>query len=180
MTVTASSRILILGGARSGKSRHAEQRAEALPGALVYIATGQALDQEMAERIARHRAERGPRWRTVEAPLELPDMLAQQAGAGRVVLVDCLTLRISNLMQPDRVPEAEGERLAQALIACPGPAILVANEVGLGIVPENALARRVRDAAGRINRRIAEVADEVQFIAAGLPITLKPGTPTGP
>lgn len=173
MNVHYPSRILVLGGARSGKSDYAERRAEALGGALVYIATGEALDAEMAERIARHRADRGPRWHTVEAPLELAAALAREAREGRAVLVDCLTLWISNLMHAGRDPATETDHLVAALATAAGPVVLVANEVGLGIVPENALARRFRDAAGRVNRRIAEIADEVQFIAAGLPLMLK-------
>ena len=175
MTHSPPTRLLVLGGARSGKSLYAERRARALDGAPVYIATGQAFDAEMAERIALHRAQRGPGWRTVEAPLDLVDAVQREARAGQVVLVDCLTLWISNLMLADRDPEAETGLLLDALGGVEGPVILVANEVGLGIVPDNALARRFRDAAGRINRRIAEIADEVQFIAAGLPLTLKQG-----
>jgi adenosylcobinamide kinase/adenosylcobinamide-phosphate guanylyltransferase len=167
------STLLVLGGARSGKSRHAEQRAEAEPGALVYIATGQAFDAEMEERIARHRADRGPRWRTVEAPLELPQAIAAEAGPGRVVLVDCLTLWASNLLLAERDGEAEAARLATLLRDAAGPVILVSNEVGLGIVPDNALARRFRDVAGRINQIVAAAVDEAVFVAAGLPLRLK-------
>ncbi len=167
------STLLVLGGARSGKSRYAQQRAEAETGTLVYIATGQALDAEMEERIARHRADRGARWRTVEAPFALADAIAAEARPGRVVLVDCLTLWASNLMLADRDAEAEATPIAECIRDAKGPLILVANEVGLGIVPDNALARRFRDAAGRINQTVAEAVDEAIFVAAGLTLPLK-------
>ncbi len=161
---------LILGGARSGKTRLALQRAEAAPGRPVMIATAEALDPEMAERIARHRAERGPAWRTVEAPLALAEALEALA-TDEVAVVDCLTLWLSNLMHAERDPEAETVRLIAAL---PGRAvILVANEVGLGIVPQTPLGRRFRDAAGRMNQAVAAAAEQVLFVAAGLPLVLK-------
>ncbi|WDF74786.1 bifunctional adenosylcobinamide kinase/adenosylcobinamide-phosphate guanylyltransferase [Novosphingobium sp. KACC 22771] len=164
--------LLILGGARSGKSRYGQARIESLAGPLTYIATAQAFDAEMADRIARHQADRGPRWRTVEAPLDLPGAIAAvQDGA---VLVDCLTLWVSNLLLADRDGDAAGEALCAALVRCRVPVALIANEVGLGIVPDNALARRFRDAAGWLNQRLATVADEVVFVAAGLPLVLKP------
>jgi adenosylcobinamide kinase / adenosylcobinamide-phosphate guanylyltransferase len=165
--------LFVLGGARSGKSRYAQARAETLPGDLLYIATAQAFDAEMEERIARHQADRGPRWSTLDVPLDLPAAILANAAPGRVLLVDCLTLWTSNLMFAERDLDAETEALATAVAQAPGPVILVANEVGLGIVPDNALARRFRDAAGRINQAIAAAADEVQFIAAGLPMRLK-------
>jgi adenosylcobinamide kinase/adenosylcobinamide-phosphate guanylyltransferase len=165
--------LLVLGGARSGKSRHAQARAEALDGELVFVATGQAYDEEMADRIARHQADRGPRWRTVEAPIELARAIEALACPGTVLMVDCLTLWASNLIFADRDPETETARLVAAICAARGPVILVSNEVGLGIVPDNALARRFRDVAGRINQVVAACADEVVFIAAGLPLTLK-------
>jgi len=168
-----TSTLLVLGGARSGKSRFAQARAEAEEGALVYIATGQAFDTEMAERIERHRADRGPRWRTVEAPLALAGAIAAEARPGQVVLVDCLTLWASHLMLGEQDIEAETKHLAEAIRAARGPLILVSNEVGLGIVPENALARRFRDVAGRINQAVAEVVAEAVFVAAGLPLRLK-------
>jgi len=171
MTLTT---LLVLGGARSGKSRYAEARILAAPGAPVYIATAQAFDDEMADRIARHLADRGAGWRTIEAPLELPEAIAAQSGAGFSVLVDCLTLWVTNLLMADAdIDEATG-RLLLALRAHEGPLALVSNEIGLGIVPDNALSRRFRDAAGWLNQAVAFAADEVQFIAAGLPLTLKP------
>lgn len=166
-------RLLVLGGARSGKSRYAQARAEALDGDLVYIATAQPLDDEMEDRIARHRADRGARWSTLDVPLDLTAAIRAQAAPGRVLLVDCLTLWTSNLMFAERDLDAETEALATAVAEARGPLILVANEVGLGIVPDNALARRFRDAAGRINQSVAAAANEVQFLAAGLPLRLK-------
>lgn len=166
-------RLLVLGGARSGKSRYAQARAESLPGELLYIATAQALDAEMEDRIARHRADRGARWGTRDVPLDLPAAIVTNAAPGRVLLVDCLTLWMSNLLFAERDLDAETEALAAAVAQANGPVLLVANEVGLGIVPDNALARRFRDAAGRLNQTIAAVADEVQFVAAGLPLRLK-------
>jgi len=161
---------LILGGARSGKTAHALAAAEATGRGLVMIATAEALDAEMAERIARHRAERGPRWRTIEATLDLAGALAR-VSAGETAVVDCLTLWVSNLMHAERDLEAEAARLIAAL---PGrDMVLVSNEVGLGIVPDNALARRFRDAAGRLNQQVAAAADRVVFVAAGLPLVLK-------
>ncbi|MGF7146931.1 adenosylcobinamide kinase/adenosylcobinamide-phosphate guanylyltransferase [Sphingomonas zeicaulis] len=168
--------LFVLGGARSGKSRYAQQRAEALPGDLVYVATAQAFDDEMTARIAHHRDDRGARWRTVEAPLALAETVAIETRTDRVLLVDCLTLWATNLLLADRADD-EGAQAAEALVAAlaaaAGPVLLVANEVGLGIVPDNPLARRFRDIAGRINQAVAAAAHEVQFIAAGLPLRLK-------
>ncbi len=167
------STLLVLGGARSGKSRYAQQRAEAEAGMLIYIATGQAFDAEMEERIAHHQADRGDRWRTVEAPLALAEAIHAEAAPDRVLLVDCLTLWASNLMLADRDIEAEAAALAACVRDVRARLILVSNEVGLGIVPDNALARRFRDVAGRINQTIAQAVDEAVFIAAGLPLMLK-------
>lgn len=160
---------LVLGGARAGKSSYAM----ALLGGGLFIATAEAGDAEMAERIAAHRAERGAAWTTIEEPLDLPDVLRRYADDARPMLVDCLTLWLSNLMhQEGDVDRATSELLA-ALDARVGDTVFVANEVGLGIVPDNALARRFRDAQGTLNRRIAQRADRVVFMAAGLPMTLK-------
>jgi adenosylcobinamide kinase/adenosylcobinamide-phosphate guanylyltransferase len=167
------SHLLVLGGARSGKSRFAQSRAEALTGGLVYLATAQAFDEEMRERIALHRADRGPRWSTVEAPLELAETITACSTPETVVLVDCLTLWASNLILAERDMAAATEGLVRAVSAARGPVIMVANEVGLGIVPDNALARRFRDLAGRINQEMAAAADEVVVMFAGLPLVLK-------
>jgi adenosylcobinamide kinase/adenosylcobinamide-phosphate guanylyltransferase len=165
--------VLLVGGARSGKSRIAQARAEALSGELIYVATGQALDAEMTERIARHRADRGARWRTVEAPLELPEAIRREGTQGRVLLVDCLTLWLSNLILGEHDIDVATAALIDALATTSATVLLVSNEVGMGIVPENALARRFRDEAGRLNQRVAAVASEVLLVAAGLAIRMK-------
>jgi adenosylcobinamide kinase / adenosylcobinamide-phosphate guanylyltransferase len=164
--------ILIIGGARSGKSRHAEARARAVPGRPVYIATAEALDGEMAERIAAHRARRGNGWTEREVPLDLVQALIETDGGG-ARLVDCLTLWLSNLLHSKRDWSQGIVQLAQALPRQRSPVVLVTNEVGSGIVPDNALARAYRDAAGHMNQTIAGVADEVEFVIAGLPMKLK-------
>jgi adenosylcobinamide kinase/adenosylcobinamide-phosphate guanylyltransferase len=163
---------LVLGGARSGKSRFAERLVESAGGG-VYLATGEARDAEMEARIAEHRARRGADWSTVEEPIELAAALRQAAGTGRPVLVDCLTLWLSNLMLAEIDIEAKTAELLTALPQLTVPVIFIANEVGLSIVPDNRLARRFRDEAGILNQRIAEAATRVTFVAAGLPLTLK-------
>lgn len=164
---------LILGGARSGKSRHAQSIAEAFDGTLVFIATGEAHDAEMTARIDLHRADRGDRWRTVEAPLALAEAIRSSAAPDHLLLVDCLTLWTSNLMHADRDVDEATAGLIAAFQAAPGPVLMVANEVGLGIVPDNALARAFRDAAGHMNQAVAAAADQVTFVTAGLPIIVK-------
>jgi adenosylcobinamide kinase/adenosylcobinamide-phosphate guanylyltransferase len=164
--------ILVTGGARSGKSTRAEARARAFPGRPVYVATAEALDAEMRERIAKHRARRGNEWLECETPLELVTALAETDGQG-ARLVDCLTLWLSNLMHAERDWEREAILLAEMLARQNSPVVLVTNEVGLGIVPDNALARRFRDAAGILNQMVARVADEVEFVVAGLPMRVK-------
>jgi adenosylcobinamide kinase / adenosylcobinamide-phosphate guanylyltransferase len=164
--------ILITGGARSGKSVRAESRARGFLGQPVYIATAEALDAEMRERIARHRARRGNDWIERETPLALVEALDATDGGG-ARLVDCLTLWLSNLMHAERDWSQEAQLLADALARQDSPVVLVSNEVGLGIVPDNALARAFRDAAGLLNQMIARVADEVEFVVAGLPMRLK-------
>jgi adenosylcobinamide kinase / adenosylcobinamide-phosphate guanylyltransferase len=164
--------ILITGGARSGKSTRAEARACAFPGKPVYIATAEALDAEMRERIAKHRARRGNEWIEHETPMELvPALKATDGGGAR--LVDCLTLWLSNLMHAQRDWSQEAAQLVEALRAQKSPVVLVTNEVGLGIVPDNALARQFRDAAGTMNQMIAQAADEVEFVVAGWPMRVK-------
>jgi adenosylcobinamide kinase/adenosylcobinamide-phosphate guanylyltransferase len=169
---------LVIGGARSGKSHHAEQRALESGLSVTYIATAEVHDDEMAERIAHHRARRPVHWQTREAPLALTAALRDASSANTCVLVDCLTLWLSNLMFAEK--ETEIGSLLDTLPTLPGRIILVSNEVGWGIVPENALARRFRDEQGRLNQRIAALADNVTLVAAGLPLVLKhtPPPPT--
>ncbi|HEY0063409.1 MAG TPA: bifunctional adenosylcobinamide kinase/adenosylcobinamide-phosphate guanylyltransferase [Telluria sp.] len=177
---------LVLGGARSGKSVYAERLAEASGRALVYLATAHAGDDEMGQRIAHHRARRSADWTTVEAPLALADAIARHDRADTVILVDCLTLWLSNLMFCDgRIyPETGNAELPaplhqerQALLDILGRAkcdiILVSNEVGMGIVPLGAVSRIFTDEAGRLNQAVAAVCDGAVFVAAGLPLVLK-------
>jgi adenosylcobinamide kinase/adenosylcobinamide-phosphate guanylyltransferase len=168
---------LVLGGARSGKSRYAEGLAGRHKGQPTYIATAEITDEEMGRRIEHHRETRGARWRVIEAPLDLVAALLHADKARSFTLVDCLTLWINNLMHHGRDVAAELERLRTSLTDLEGYVVIVANEVGLGIVPDNAQARRFRDEAGRANQAIAEAADEVVFIAAGLPMTLRKPKP---
>ena len=165
---------LVLGGARSGKSRHAEALIGKAGQGCVYIATAQAFDDEMRQRIARHRADRPAAWTTIEAPLDLAGAIAAQP-ADRPVLVDCLTLWLSNTMLAERDVDAACDAMLAALGKAAAPVVCVSNEVGLGIVPENALARRFRDAQGTLNQRVAVRADRVVLMAAGLPLVLKGG-----
>jgi adenosylcobinamide kinase / adenosylcobinamide-phosphate guanylyltransferase len=166
---------LVLGGARSGKSRHAERLVEAAATGGTYCVTAEPGDAEMTARITAHRARRGSFWYTVETPLALAETIAAQASRERPLLVDCLTLWLSNLMLADAVIDREYARLAEALRAAAGPVVLVANEVGLGLVPETPLGRRFRDEAGSLNQQMAALADHVVFVAAGLPLVLKGG-----
>lgn len=164
--------IFLLGGARSGKSAHAERLITAFPSPWTYIATAQAYDGEMSERIAQHRGRRGEGWSTLEAPLELADTLRGMP-AGHPVLVDCLTLWLSNHLLADHDPEPLCAELENVLAAPRGPWFVVSNEVGHGIVPDNALGRRFRDAQGRLNQRVAARADRVLFMVAGIPMQVK-------
>jgi adenosylcobinamide kinase/adenosylcobinamide-phosphate guanylyltransferase len=162
---------LIGGGARSGKSRFALERLRAVQGSRAFVATAQAFDEEMTARIARHRTERGSEFSTIEEPLELARVIA--ASRFDMMIVDCLTLWLSNIMFAGRDCHAEAEALAHAAQAAAGTVIFVTNEVGCGIVPENALAREFRDRAGFLNQRMAAIADEVYFMAFGLPLRMK-------
>lgn len=165
---------LVIGGARSGKSRYAEELLGTHGGACVYIATAEARDGEMATRIEAHRARRGARWRTVEQPLDLVAALRTNCTKNSGVVVDCLTLWLANLMAASRDIAEETGLLVGALFGLEGRAVLVSNEVGQGIVPENALAREFRDHAGRLNQAVAAVVDDVVLMTAGLPLRLKP------
>ena len=165
---------LVLGGARSGKSRYAESLVTALPAPWIYVATAEARDAEMAERIAAHQARRGAGWRTLETPRDVVGALT--AHGTTPLLVDCLTLWLANAVLASADVDAEIERLEAALTQAAAPIVLVANEVGFGIVPDDALGRRFRDLQGVLNQRIAARADRVVLVVAGLPLTMK-GSP---
>lgn len=167
---------LLTGGARSGKSAIAVRRAQRSGDPVVLVATGQARDAEMADRIARHRAERPTGWTTVEAPLDLPAALAALP-AGRMVVVDCLSLWVSNLMErgdDEETVTAQADELARWAAGYPGTVIVVTNEVGLGIVPMHPVSRDYRDRLGRVNARVAAAADLAQLVVAGRTLTLDP------
>ncbi|WP_343527351.1 bifunctional adenosylcobinamide kinase/adenosylcobinamide-phosphate guanylyltransferase [Sphingomonas sp.] len=164
--------ILVLGGARSGKSRHAQSLAEAMTPTGCFVATAQAWDEEMRERIARHQADRDARWTTVEAPLALPEAVTEHSRADRVLLIDCLTLWLTNLLLGEADLTAAGDALVAAIQDAPGPVVLVSNEVGFGIVPDNALARRFRDAQGTLNQRLALACEATDLVVAGLSLRL--------
>jgi adenosylcobinamide kinase/adenosylcobinamide-phosphate guanylyltransferase len=164
---------LVLGGARSGKSRHAEGLARNHRGERIYVATAEAGDEEMRARIARHRERRGIEWRTIEEPVLLAEVLERECKTGSFVLVDCLTLWISNLMHEGEKLGAAIGHLCELVPRLQGTLVVVSNEVGLGIVPDNDLARHYRDEAGFANQQLAAVSDEVVFVCAGLPLKLK-------
>jgi len=165
----------VLGGAASGKSLYAASLVTDTGAPRVYIATGEAWDDEMRAKIAAHVDQRGPGWRTLEAPLDVAPALASVA-EDEVALLDCATMWMSNHLLAENDLDAETARLLDALAACKGKVVVVSNEVGMGIVPENALARRFRDVQGRLNKRLAAAADTVLFVAAGLPLTMKAPT----
>lgn len=162
----------VLGGARSGKSLYAEGLVEGAGGGL-YLATAEAGDAEMAARIEDHKKRRGPDWTTIEEPLDVTGALRRHAAPERPVLVDCLTLWLANVMAAGRDVESEIQALVDCLGSLGGPVVLVSNEVGMGIVPDNALARSYMDHAGRMNQAVGETADRVVVMTAGLPQTLK-------
>jgi adenosylcobinamide kinase / adenosylcobinamide-phosphate guanylyltransferase len=168
--------LLVLGGARSGKSAYAQSLAEANGSERLYLATAAPGDEEMAARIARHQADRGQGWTTLEEPLDIAAALLTHAQPSRVVVVDCLTLWLSNLMLAGQDPGPAITALADAVGHLAGPVIFVSNEVGMGLVPDNKLGREFRDWQGRANREIGAACDAVIFVAAGLPLKLKPGT----
>ena len=170
--------ILITGGARSGKSQYAERRADEMGGRQLYVATAEAKDEEMAKRIAGHRKRRGNQWHTIEEPLELTEALLTQRGKTDCALVDCLTLWISNLLirYDDKYAAQKVEELMKKLAELDFHLIFVTNEVGCGIVPDNPLARKFRDLAGWTNQLIAQTADEVILMVAGIPMIAKKGT----
>lgn len=169
---------MVIGGARSGKSRLAEQLVTIAGRTRVYIATAEAWDDEMRARIATHQADRGAGWHTVEAPQGLSATLAQ-VPEGAVVLIDCATLWLTNRLLAGADLAVETEALLAALAACKAPVVVVTNEVGWSIVPDNALARQFRDAQGRLNQRLAAAAGLVVAVIAGLPLVLKGTLPAG-
>jgi adenosylcobinamide kinase / adenosylcobinamide-phosphate guanylyltransferase len=166
---------LVLGGARSGKSRYAQRTIEGAADSGTFCATAQALDAEMAARIAAHQASRGPFWRTIEEPLAIAAIIAAEAQCDRPLLIDCLTLWLTNVTLAGRSVDEEVGVFCAGLRLAAGPVVLVANEVGLGLVPDTPLGRQFRDAAGWLNQEVAAIADRVVFIAAGLPLMLKDG-----
>ena len=165
--------VFVLGGARSGKSGFAEKLVVETGLERHYIATGRAFDDEMRERISRHLSDRGDGWTTHEVPVDLGSRLAEIDQPDRVVLIDCLTLWVTNLMMEERHIDAESAALVEQIRRYTGKVVLVSNEVGLGIVPENRMAREFRDHAGRLHQKIAAEVDEVYFVAAGLPLKMK-------
>ncbi len=166
----------ITGGARSGKSAFAEKLAKNVAGKRAYIATAQALDPEMSTKIAKHRKDRGDSWDTYEEPLAVDELLQKLSGRYPVALLDCLTLWLSNVIahtDGDSGVLVQCDRLVHAVTEFPGFCIVVSNEVGLGIVPDNPLARKFRDLAGMLNQKVAKAADEVYFTASGIPMKIK-------
>ena len=164
---------LIIGGARSGKSRLAQQIAESSNPQRTFIATAEALDDEMEARISKHVSDRGKSWGTIEAPIQLCEAIQETCDANKAVLVDCLTLWLSNIMHKELDVGHEISRLVETVSSISSPLVLVSNEVGLGLVPQTPLGREFRDQQGRLNQAMARVCSEVRFIAAGLPLTLK-------
>ncbi len=164
---------LIIGGAKSGKSAFALSLAEAVDGKRAFVATAQPLDDEMAVKIERHRAERSNKWDTFEEPLNIATLIRELAASYRVILIDCLTLWISNLLMAKRDFAYEQDALLGSLRGLTASVFVVTNEIGLGIVPENRLARQFRDYAGTLNKAVAEVAKDVYFVTAGIPVKIK-------
>ena len=164
--------ILVTGGARSGKSSFAEKRTKQLGSSLMYIATSEIIDSEMEKRVAEHQARRGSEWQTLHAPLKLAEALSETDGKGPC-LVDCLTIWLNNLIFHNEDTIVATKELIKVLEQRSDPVVLVTNEVGSGIVPENALARRFRDEAGRMNQIISQVADEVYVSISGIPLQIK-------
>ncbi|MGJ8532367.1 MAG: bifunctional adenosylcobinamide kinase/adenosylcobinamide-phosphate guanylyltransferase [Alphaproteobacteria bacterium] len=165
---------LILGGARSGKSTYAEKMVLACGNAPHYVATSQIFDDEMKQRVHQHKQRRGTQWSVTEEPLNLCEAIEAVPTSSSAILVDCLTLWLSNLMHHDRNVDVETSQLLELIPRVGQPIVFVSNEVGMGIVPENALARAFRDHQGRLNQSLAAIVDRVDFIAAGLPLNLKP------
>jgi adenosylcobinamide kinase / adenosylcobinamide-phosphate guanylyltransferase len=166
--------LLVIGGVRSGKSRYGQKCAERSGKTRVLVATAEAGDAEMAARIVAHQQTRGEGWRVIEESLALVPVLQREAAADRILVVDCLTLWLSNLLHEGEDPQAQSELLISAIGQLAGPAIFISNEVGFGIVPDTELGRRFRDIQGRLNQSVAAACEAVVFVAAGLPLVLKP------
>lgn len=173
MSPAAAGGTLVLGGARSGKSVFAEGLVEASGLSPIYLATGRALDDEMKTRIAHHQDRRGGNWETIEEPVHLAEALAREARTDRAILVDCLTLWVTNLMMADEDVAERGEALCAGIRDLPGVVVFVSNEVGMGIVPENRMARDFRDHTGFLHQKVAGECQHVYLMAAGLPLKLK-------
>jgi adenosylcobinamide kinase/adenosylcobinamide-phosphate guanylyltransferase len=171
--------LLVLGPARSGKSRYAQRLAEGSGLNPILIATAEAKDNEMAARIARHAAERAPSWSVIEEPLALADALNREARNDRILVVDCITLWLSNVLLRGQDLSPASQHLAQSIAGLAGPAIFVSNEVGSGIVPDNPLARAFRDAQGLLNQALGRACDAVVLVSAGIPIQIKPAPEPG-
>ena len=165
--------ILVTGGARSGKSVFAEKRTKQLGSSLIYIATSEVIDSEMKKRVEEHQARRGSEWQTLHAPINLTEALIETDGKGPC-LVDCLTFWLNNLIFHDEDIDAAKKELITVLNERSDPVVLVTNEIGSGIIPENALARRFLDEAGRLNQTISQIADEVYVSISGIPLQIKP------
>ena len=165
--------ILVTGGARSGKSSFAEKRTKQLGSSLIYIATSEVIDSEMKKRVEEHQARRGSEWQTLHAPINLTEALIETDGKGPC-LVDCVTFWLNNLIFHDEDIDAATKELITVLNERSDPVVLVTNEVGSGIIPENALARRFCDEAGRLNQTISQIADEVYVSISGIPLQIKP------
>jgi adenosylcobinamide kinase/adenosylcobinamide-phosphate guanylyltransferase len=176
MTESRGRIVFVIGGARSGKSSFALGRASALEGKKIYIATAQAFDDEMTDRIKHHKEERSNSWDTIEEPVRIADAFRSASSNYDVVVIDCLTLWLSNLLCGNSDAEKEFEVFLDSLRVADrsSQVYIVSNEVGQGIVPDNALARRFRDLAGHLNRKVAGIADEVYLVTAGIPIKIKP------
>ena len=166
---------LVFGGAASGKSAYAEKLVRGFPGNPLYIATAQALDDEMCEKIAYHRRRRGDSWVTIEEPYDLPHAITEYDAKGAVLLVDCLTLWLTNIISIKRDFSNETKSLTAAISSIKGRVVLVSNEIGHGLVPMDGPSRQFRDLHGELNQAVATAVDQVIFVAAGLPITLKGG-----
>jgi len=175
MDVIKGRTVFVIGGARSGKSSFALEKAGSFPGKKAYIATAEPLDDEMKERIQRHKIERGGGWETFEEPIKMVRVLKEMGTSYNSAVIDCLTLWLSNLILGAEDPEGEiGAFLSALRDSAHPPLFVVSNEVGMGIVPDNALSRKFRDLAGHLNRKVADIADEVYLVTAGIPVRIKP------